>query len=61
MTEEQRLEVLEKIATLKAIFHLHQTHKIIKDEAEREKHLFTIVDAIRELEEELSNDLDHLN
>jgi hypothetical protein len=61
MTEQERLEIIERIAILKEIYDIHQKRHIIKDEEERNKHLFAIIDAIQALEAELNNDLDHLN
>jgi 2-iminoacetate synthase ThiH len=61
MTEQERLEILEYINALKRVFNTHSTHNIIEDEQERMKHLDTILDQIRELEQLLQNDLDSLN
>jgi hypothetical protein len=61
MNDEKRLEILDKIHYLKKVYDTHATKKIIKDEAKRNEHLFAIIDAIRELEEELKSDLDNLN
>lgn len=61
MTDERRLEILDKIHYLKGIFEIHSTKKIIQDEAKRAGHLFAIVDMIRELEAELQDDIEKLN
>lgn len=51
MTEQERLEILETIRNMKDAYEIHSTLNIIKDEKEREKHLFDIIDAVQELEE----------
>jgi hypothetical protein len=61
MTEQRRLEIIETIHFMKKAYQLHSTQNIIQDVQERENYLFEIIDAIRELEEELKNDLDSLN
>ena len=61
MNDEKRLEILDKIHYLKKVYDTHASKNIIKDETERNEHLFAIIDMIRELEEELNADLDNLN